>query len=306
MINTVELRQLAYFEAVVRCGGFTRGRRAAAHRPARGLRPDPAAGGGARHAAARAHHPPGRADPRRASCSWPGPAASWPSSTAPAPSWPSWPRCCRGRVRIGATQVLGPFDLPARPGRSSHAATRALRLTLRSGLIATLLGLAGRRRDRPGARPGPRRPARPASPPGRWCRRAWCSCRAGPAGRARRPRLADVRDEPFVCLPAEQRPAQRSWTAAAAAAGFTPRVQFETYSPASIRELVVGRPRGRAARRVGGASARARRSGPPAAARAGTPADRRDRCPGPGPGPGRPGLAAAHGAERRHARARGS
>jgi DNA-binding transcriptional LysR family regulator len=49
--------------------------------------------------------------------------------------------------------------------------------------------------------------------------------------------LAAVRDEPFVCLPASSG-LHALLVAAAAAAGFTPRIPFETYSPGSIRELV--------------------------------------------------------------------
>jgi DNA-binding transcriptional LysR family regulator len=49
--------------------------------------------------------------------------------------------------------------------------------------------------------------------------------------------LAAAGDEPFVCLPADSR-LHEILAAAAAAEGFVPRVEFETYSPASIRELV--------------------------------------------------------------------
>jgi DNA-binding transcriptional LysR family regulator len=49
--------------------------------------------------------------------------------------------------------------------------------------------------------------------------------------------LAAVRDEPFVCLPADSR-LHGILVEAAAAEGFTPRIEFETYSPASMRELV--------------------------------------------------------------------
>ena len=50
-------------------------------------------------------------------------------------------------------------------------------------------------------------------------------------------RLADVRDEPFVCLPAGSG-LRGILLDAAAAAGFEPRIAFETHSPASICELV--------------------------------------------------------------------
>ncbi len=55
----------------------------------------------------------------------------------------------------------------------------------------------------------------------------------GPAPAA----LADFAGEPFVCLPAGSG-LHAILVAAAAAAGFTPRIQLETHSPASIRELV--------------------------------------------------------------------
>jgi len=53
----------------------------------------------------------------------------------------------------------------------------------------------------------------------------------------RGPSLSDARDEPFVCLAADSR-LHAILADAAAAEGFVPRIEFETYSPASIRELV--------------------------------------------------------------------
>jgi DNA-binding transcriptional LysR family regulator len=49
--------------------------------------------------------------------------------------------------------------------------------------------------------------------------------------------LAAAGDEPFVCLPVDSR-LRAILTGAAAAEGFVPRIEFETYSPASIRDLV--------------------------------------------------------------------
>ncbi|MET0424300.1 MAG: LysR family transcriptional regulator substrate-binding protein, partial [Actinoplanes sp.] len=49
--------------------------------------------------------------------------------------------------------------------------------------------------------------------------------------------FADLRDEPFVCLPASSG-VRASLDEAAGRAGFTARVPFETHSPASVRELV--------------------------------------------------------------------
>jgi LysR family transcriptional activator of glutamate synthase operon len=49
--------------------------------------------------------------------------------------------------------------------------------------------------------------------------------------------LAEVAEEPFVCLSSASG-LRAILDAAGSAAGFTPRVAFETHSPASIRELV--------------------------------------------------------------------
>jgi LysR family transcriptional activator of glutamate synthase operon len=143
----------------------------------------------------------------------------------------------RGRVRIGATQVLGSLDLSA-----SLAAFRrrypGVSLALRTGLIAKLLGMldAGEvdlivgpvHDDLPTAYQA--RPLVPESlvlvtPPGH------------PLAAGRDVALAAAGDEPFVCLPADSR-LHEILAGAAAAEGFVPRVEFETYSPASIRELV--------------------------------------------------------------------
>ena len=69
--------------------------------------------------------------------------------------------------------------------------------------------------------------------------------------------LAAARDESFVCLPAGSG-LHEILTKAAAAAGFVPRIEFETYSPASIRELVAA---GLGVALVAGSAARA--AGPP-------------------------------------------
>ena len=142
----------------------------------------------------------------------------------------------RGRVRIGATQVLGSLDLSA-----SLAAFRrrypGVSLALRTGLIAKLLGMldagevdliVGPVHDLPSAYQA--RPLVPESlvlvtPPGH------------PLAAGRDVALAAAGDEPFVCLPADSR-LHEILAGAAAAEGFVPRVEFETYSPASIRELV--------------------------------------------------------------------
>jgi LysR family transcriptional activator of glutamate synthase operon len=143
----------------------------------------------------------------------------------------------RGRVRIGATQVLGSLDLPASLASFRHRYP-GVSLALRSGLIAKLLGLldAGEvdlilgpvHDDLPAAYHA--RPLVPESlvlvtPPGH------------PLAADRGVALAAARDEPFACLPAESR-LHAILAAAAAAEGFVPSIEFETYSPASIRDLV--------------------------------------------------------------------
>jgi len=143
----------------------------------------------------------------------------------------------RGRVTVGATAILGPFDLPAALA-AFHDRYPAVELALRSDLIAGLLAtlddgdadlVAGPLHDDLPARFAARRIADEhlilALPPGHRL-----------AATSRVP-LAALRDEPFVCLP----PAsglRRILDDAGAAAGFAPWVPFETHSAASIRDLV--------------------------------------------------------------------
>jgi len=143
----------------------------------------------------------------------------------------------RGRVRIGATQVLGSLDLPASLA-SFRGRYPGVSLALHSGLIAKLLGMldAGDvdlilgpiHDDLPAAYHAS--PLVPESlvlvtPPGH------------PLAAGRDVALAAAGDEPFICLPADSR-LRAILTGAAAAEGFVPRIEFETYSPASIRDLV--------------------------------------------------------------------
>jgi DNA-binding transcriptional LysR family regulator len=188
----------------------------------------------------------------------------------------------RGHVRIGATLVLGAIDLPrslARFRRRHPGVTLALRAGLIAGLLADLdagavdivLGplhpdLVAGYPTRPLAEetvvlvtpPAPRPPApRPPAPrppaPRPPAPRPPAPRPPAPRPPAPRPpaprhpgshppgpaeaNLADFRDEPFVCLPSGSG-LHAILLAAAAEAGFTPRIQLETHSPASIRELV--------------------------------------------------------------------
>lgn len=144
----------------------------------------------------------------------------------------------RGRVRIGATPLLGPLTLPevlAGFRRRYPGVT----LTLRSELIGSLL--AGLDRDELDVVLGPvHEPPPPRyraqlladesvaliAPPGSGLFAAGTPCA-----------LTVARDASFVCLPVDSG-LRAILDEATAAAGFTPRVEFETYSAASIRELV--------------------------------------------------------------------
>ena len=142
-----------------------------------------------------------------------------------------------GRVAIGATAVVGPYDLPGALARF-HARYPGVDLTLRSGLVAKLLTLldggdvdlaiAPIHDDLP-AHFAARRIATEelllVLPP------------RHPLARGGALDLGELRAERFVCLPADSG-LRALLDEAAAGAGFTARVQFETQSPASVRELV--------------------------------------------------------------------
>jgi len=143
----------------------------------------------------------------------------------------------RGQVRIGATQVLGSLDLPASLA-SFRGRYPGVSLALHTGLIAKLLAMLGAgdldlilgpvHDDLPAAyRACPLVPESLVlvTPPGH------------PLAAVRDVTLAAAGGEPFVCLPADSR-LRAILTDAAAAEGFVPRVEFETYGPASIRDLV--------------------------------------------------------------------
>jgi DNA-binding transcriptional LysR family regulator len=138
-----------------------------------------------------------------------------------------------GRVTLGSMAVLGGFDLPAALA-GFHARYPGVSLALRTGLIAELLArLDAGEVD---LILGPVHEDLPA----RFTARELVDEQVVlilPPGRAAVRELADVRDEPFVCLPAGSG-LRAILDRAAAGAGFEPRVQFETHSAASIRELV--------------------------------------------------------------------
>jgi LysR family transcriptional regulator, transcription activator of glutamate synthase operon len=145
----------------------------------------------------------------------------------------------RGQVRVGATQILGSLDLPAALAQFRRRYP-GVSLALQTGLIAELLdALHAGEVD---LVLGPVHPGLPAhfladplvdeslvlvTAPGHPLATGLA------AGRV--VTLAAVRDEPFVCLRAGS---GLHAILCAAAEGFVPRIEFETYSPASIRELV--------------------------------------------------------------------
>jgi LysR family transcriptional regulator, transcription activator of glutamate synthase operon len=232
----VELRQLTYFEAVVRCGGFSRA--------AEQLHiAQPAVSAQVRRLEAELGTPLLERTTRRVALTAAGELvlararAVLEQVNGARADLAELAAVLRGHVRIGATLVLGSVDLPGSLAQFRHRYP-GVTVALRAGLIAELLhGLDVGELD---IVLGPLHPelvvghhARPlaeeslvlVTPPG------WQPPGARPA------RLADVRDEPFVCLRAGSG-LHTILVEAAAAEGFTPRVELETYSPASIRELV--------------------------------------------------------------------
>src|SRR5215469_12872149 len=253
----MELRQLAYFEAVVRCGGFSRA--------AEQLRiAQPAVSAQVRRLEAELGTPLLERTTRRVALTHAGElflvrvrAVLGQLDEARA-DLAELAAVRRGHVRIGATLVLGSLDLP-RSLAQFRRRYPGVTLALRAGLIADLLGDLGAGEidivlgplhpelldgflarplveerivlvtppGRPGPGPAPGSPAAPGS----------LGSPDAPGSSAAPALLADFAAEPFVCLPAGSG-LHAILVAAAAEAGFTPRIQLETHSPASIRELV--------------------------------------------------------------------
>ncbi|MEU4244617.1 LysR family transcriptional regulator [Actinoplanes sp. NPDC026619] len=143
-----------------------------------------------------------------------------------------------GRVTLGATAVVGGFDLPGALSRF-HARYPGVALSLRSGLIAALLAeLDAGTSD---LVVGPAHADLPSRFSAHRIAREHVVLAVPPAhrlahGTAPLP-LTELSEESFVCLPAGS--GLRSiLDEAAQQAGFEPRVPFETHTAASIRELV--------------------------------------------------------------------
>jgi LysR family transcriptional regulator, transcription activator of glutamate synthase operon len=233
-MSRVELRQLVYFEAVARVGGFTRA--AAELHVAQS-----AVSAQIRRLEKELGVPLLRRTTRRVALTAAGALFLDRARRALAEldtargELVDMSEVLRGRVAIGATSVLGPFDLPSALA-AFHGRYPGVALTLRAGLIAALLAMLdagevdlvlGPVHDDLEPRFAAHRIAPEdvvlVLPPG--------------ARSSRTVALSDVRDSPFVCLPAGSG-LRAILDAAASAAGFSPRVQFETAGPASIRELV--------------------------------------------------------------------
>ncbi|TCC63422.1 LysR family transcriptional regulator [Kribbella pittospori] len=229
----MELRQLVYFDAVVRHGGFTRA--------AENLRiAQPAISAQIRRLETELGTELLQRSTRRVSLTHAG-ELFWSRTRrvldeldAGRADLDQLAAVLRGRVRIGATEVLGTLQLPAQLA-DFRRRYPGLGLTLRSGLIDVLLeALDGGELDvvigPVHADLSPRYVVRRlveesvvlVTPPGR---------------RLDEPSLAAARDESFICLPVGSG-LHEILTRASADAGFIPRIEFETYSPASIRELV--------------------------------------------------------------------
>ena len=155
----------------------------------------------------------------------------------------------RGQVRVGATQILGSLDLPAALARFRHRYP-GVSLALQTGLIAELLDTLNSGEvdlvlgpvhddlpDRYLAHPLVIETLVLVTAPGHPLATAAGAASTAKSAAGARVSLAAVRDEPFVCLPADSR-LHGLLVEAAAAEGFIPRIEFETYSPASMRELV--------------------------------------------------------------------
>src|SRR3984957_14954907 len=297
----MELRQLAYFEAVVRHGGFSR---AAEHlhiaqpavsaqvrrlerelgtalleRTTRRVRLTPAG----ELVLARARSALAQVEGARADLA-------------------ELATVTRGQLRIGATQLLASVDLP-RALAGFHQRYPGVTIALRTGLIADLLADldAGRidvalcpvHDDLPAAylaQPLAAESVVLATPPGR---------HSFPGGEAR---LAGVPEEPVVCLPSGSgvRGILGAAGAAAGPAGVRAR-RRGLGAPYPVRDAQPGqhlragrgRARRRPAGRIVGAGLGPGHRYPPAPPRPGSPAHRPRPAARASPGPSRPGLGRA-------------
>jgi LysR family transcriptional regulator, transcription activator of glutamate synthase operon len=256
----VELRQLVYFEAVVRYGGFSA---AADHLHIA----QPAVSAQIRRLEAELGTPLLERTTRRVAVTHAGQLflararAILDQVGQARADLDELADVLRGRLRIGAAQGLASLDVP-RLLSGFHRRYPGVTLALRTGLIAKLLrtleiGELDVVLGPVHADLGTGFAAEPliaeqillVTPPGRALggrasggrasggRASGGRASGGRASGGPAIRLDQVRAEPFVCLPSGSG-LHAILLTAAEAAGFRPRIQFETYSPGSIRELV--------------------------------------------------------------------
>jgi DNA-binding transcriptional LysR family regulator len=141
-----------------------------------------------------------------------------------------------GRVRIGAIQALAPFDLPAALA-AFHRAHPGVELALGSGPLRRLLGgLDHGELDLAIGPVPPGLPARYAHTPLFTDELVLVTAPDHPLAGTDPLPLAALRDEPFVCLPADSG-LRAILDRLAAEAGFTPRVPFESSHLPRLRDL---------------------------------------------------------------------
>jgi DNA-binding transcriptional LysR family regulator len=142
-----------------------------------------------------------------------------------------------GRVRIGAIQAVDPFDLSGALAEF-HARYPAVELTLKSGPLRTLLGhLDEDRIDLAVAPLPPGLPERFAAAPLFTDELVLVTAPDHATAGAGPLDPAALRAEPFVCLPADSG-LRAILDRVAGAAGFAPRVQFESTNLPRLRDLV--------------------------------------------------------------------
>lgn len=144
-----------------------------------------------------------------------------------------------GRVRIGAIQALDPFDLVGALA-AFHRRHPAVELSLRSGRTAALLDDLDHDRVDLAICPVP------ADLPARFTAEhlfadelVLVTATGHPAARPGALPITALRDEPFACLPAGSG-LRRRLDDLAADAGFEARVPFETPNLPQLRDLVAG------------------------------------------------------------------
>jgi len=141
-----------------------------------------------------------------------------------------------GRVRIGDVEALDPFDLPGTLAEF-HTRYPGVELNLRSGRLQQLLdGLDADDLDLAFGPVPPQLPDRFSTQRLFSEELVIVTAPDHPTRRQRTISLKTLRDEPFICLPPDTG-LRRILDQAAAPAGFTPRVPFEATTLSRIREL---------------------------------------------------------------------